>query len=171
MADAGPGVQFTLNEINPAWLARYGDEIEELCRRGLVRELSLPMQSGNPRILHLMRRFAKVDEITAICARLKRAWPALILDTQIIVGFPSETDAEFQDTLRFLRECQASFTFVHPYYESPQIESFGIQPKCPPVVIAQRVRETAAFCEQHGLLYTAYLAESGAGCGAAGPDA
>lgn len=151
-----PRARLTLDEMNPRWVVKYGDPLVEFCRRGCIRRISMPVQSGHARVLRAMGRFRDVPALMSTVRRIKEAAPAVIFDTQIIVGFPSETEEEFQETLRFLHELGGDFVYVHPYCESDRIAARRILPKCPPEETARRLREAVAFCEQNGIQYTAY---------------
>jgi tRNA-2-methylthio-N6-dimethylallyladenosine synthase len=74
----------------------------------------LPLQSGSTRILKAMRRTYGRDRYLALAERLRAAIPDLALTTDIIVGFPGETDADFEETLDVVEEVRydGAFTFV-----------------------------------------------------------
>jgi tRNA-2-methylthio-N6-dimethylallyladenosine synthase len=81
----------------------------------LVSHLHLPVQSGSDRVLAAMKRGYTVLEYKSIVRRLRAARPDLCLATDIIVGFPGETDADFEATVRLVKEVgfDASFTFIY----------------------------------------------------------
>jgi tRNA-2-methylthio-N6-dimethylallyladenosine synthase len=74
----------------------------------------LPLQSGSTRILKAMRRTYSRERYVALAERLRSAIPDLALTTDIIVGFPGETEDDFQETLEVVEEVgyDAAFTFV-----------------------------------------------------------
>jgi len=80
----------------------------------LVGHLHLPVQSGSDRVLQLMRRGYTVAEYLAKVEHLRRVRPGLTLSTDFIVGFPGETDADFEKTLDLVDEVgfDASFSFM-----------------------------------------------------------
>jgi tRNA-2-methylthio-N6-dimethylallyladenosine synthase len=79
------------------------------------KHIHLPAQSGNDRILELMNRTYTGQEYIRLCARLREKIPGLVLTTDIIVGFPTESEQEFQDTMHLLKtiEFDAAFTFKY----------------------------------------------------------
>ncbi|MCL2024557.1 MAG: tRNA (N6-isopentenyl adenosine(37)-C2)-methylthiotransferase MiaB [Coriobacteriia bacterium] len=81
----------------------------------LLDYLHLPVQSGSTRILTAMNRRYTKDEYLALVARIREAMPTIALTTDIIVGFPGETDADFADTLNVVRTAQfaGAFTFLY----------------------------------------------------------
>jgi ribosomal protein S12 methylthiotransferase len=70
----------------------------------LCKYLDLPIQHINSRILKLMRRHTRSADIRRLIERARRLIPDLAIRTSVIVGFPSETDAEFKELLRFIEE-------------------------------------------------------------------
>lgn len=94
--------------------------IETLRRLPKVcRHLHLPVQSGSSRILKAMRRRHTRDEYLALVDRLRAALPGLQLSTDMIVGFPGETEADFQDTLSLTRAAQFHSMFSFKYSPRP----------------------------------------------------
>lgn len=85
----------------------------------VCEHLHLPLQSGSDRILAKMGRGYSAEEYRAAVARLRRAVPALALTTDIIVGFPSETPADFEQTRRFMEEMEFDNAFIFKYSPRP----------------------------------------------------
>jgi tRNA-2-methylthio-N6-dimethylallyladenosine synthase len=81
----------------------------------LVSHLHLPVQSGSDRVLAAMKRGYSVLEYKSIVRRLRRVRPDLTLSTDLIIGFPGETEADFESTVRLVEEMNfdASFSFVY----------------------------------------------------------
>ena len=80
-----------------------------------ARQLHLPVQSGNDRILKVMNRNYTAEKYIAQAELAKSYMPDLVLTTDIIVGFPGETDEEFGDTIRLCEKVRydAMFTFIY----------------------------------------------------------
>ena len=83
--------------------------------RAVCEHVHLPLQSGSARILKAMRRTYSPDRYLALVDRMRAAIPDLALGTDIIVGFPGETEADFQETLHVVEEARydSAFTFVY----------------------------------------------------------
>ncbi|MGL4562125.1 MAG: tRNA (N6-isopentenyl adenosine(37)-C2)-methylthiotransferase MiaB [Brevinema sp.] len=81
--------------------------------------LHLPYQSGNTRILEKMKRNYTIEEYLDKITAIKKIRPDIILSTDIIVGFPSETEQEFLDTLRVLKDIRFNEAFMYRYNTRP----------------------------------------------------
>lgn len=84
----------------------------------LSNHLHLPVQSGSKTVLDRMLREYTPEHFLNLCEKLKAANPNIILSTDIIVGFPNETQEEFQNTLDLLDKAQ--FDFIYSYAFSPR---------------------------------------------------
>src|SRR4029078_6499273 len=83
--------------------------------RAVCEHVHLPLQSGSTRILKAMRRTYSREKYLSLVERLRSAIPDLALGTDIIVGFPGETEHDFEDTLEVIEEVgfDSAFTFVY----------------------------------------------------------
>jgi threonylcarbamoyladenosine tRNA methylthiotransferase MtaB len=97
-------------------------EDERLCPH-----LHLSLQSGHDRILHAMGRPITTDEITALVGRIRQAIPDVALTTDIIAGFPGETEEEFQITKDFIR--RIGFAGGHVFTYSPRPGTAAVKMK------------------------------------------
>ena len=82
---------------------------------GLQRQFHLSMQSGSRDVLRRMRRRYTPEEYFAAVCRLKEAMPNCAITTDVITGFPGETDQEAQETLDFVEKCGFARIHVFPY--------------------------------------------------------
>jgi tRNA-2-methylthio-N6-dimethylallyladenosine synthase len=85
----------------------------------LTSQLHLPVQSGSNRVLRRMRRYYTRERFLDIVAGLKKARPDLVLGTDIIVGFPGETEEDFEQTLQLLDEVGFVTSFSFKYSPRP----------------------------------------------------
>ncbi|MGJ8697936.1 MAG: MiaB/RimO family radical SAM methylthiotransferase [Verrucomicrobiaceae bacterium] len=81
----------------------------------LCSHIHFPMQSGSDRILKAMRRPYKNEKFLAICAKMKAARPDLAITTDIIVGFPGETEEDFQETVKCVQDVGFDNSFIFRY--------------------------------------------------------
>jgi ribosomal protein S12 methylthiotransferase len=85
----------------------------------IIPYLDLPLQHINDRMLKRMQRRVNRDETESLLKRLRQAIPGLALRTTFIVGFPGETDAEFEELVGFVREAKFERVGVFPYSFEP----------------------------------------------------
>ena len=107
-----PRVKFTTSFPRDfqADIVKAFEEYENLCNW-----VHLPVQSGNNRVLRAMRRGHKVEEYLERVAAVKNSRREISLTSDIIVGFPGETDEEFEDTLRLAEKCQFHGLYIFKY--------------------------------------------------------
>ena len=82
---------------------------------GLMRQFHLSLQSGSAAVLERMRRHYTPEAYLAACETLRRFMPDWAVTTDVIAGFPGETEAEFQETLDFLRTARLARIHAFPY--------------------------------------------------------
>ncbi len=83
----------------------------------VCKQIHLPLQAGNNRILELMNRTYTREQFMALADHLRARIPHLVLTTDVIVGFPTETEEEFQETLDVMRRVQFDAAFMFKYSE------------------------------------------------------
>ena len=81
----------------------------------VCKHIHLPVQSGNNRILELMDRTYTREEFLALTGKIRVQCPSIALTTDIIVGFPSERDEEFRDTVALMRDVEFDSAFIFKY--------------------------------------------------------
>ncbi|MBI5426694.1 MAG: tRNA (N6-isopentenyl adenosine(37)-C2)-methylthiotransferase MiaB [Nitrospinae bacterium] len=97
----------------------------------LMDHLHLPVQSGNDRILDLMRRGHTAREYLDLVAELKSEVPDIALSTDIIVGFPGETAAEFEDTLELMERVGFDSSYLFAYSPRPNTPAAEFEDSVP----------------------------------------
>ena len=120
----------------------HDDLIEVLATAGgrVCRHLHLPLQSGNSKVLREMHRPYSAEHFEAIVANLYERVPELSLSTDIICGFPGETEGEFEDTLRVARTCRFTKIHVFPYSKREGTPAAARIDQVPPGVKADRAQ-------------------------------
>jgi tRNA-2-methylthio-N6-dimethylallyladenosine synthase len=97
----------------------------------LVSHLHLPVQSGSDRILAAMKRGYTSLEYKSIVRKLRAARPDLCLSSDFIVGFPGETEADFEATLKLVRDLEFDLSFVFIYSPRPGTPAASLQDDTP----------------------------------------
>jgi len=116
----------------------YGDDLIEAYARlpKLVESAHLPVQSGSDRVLKLMHRGYTRARYLGIIGKLRRARPEIGISTDIIVGFPGETEDDFEQTLSLAREVEFDQAYIFKY--SPRRDTPAAEM---PGQVPQKIRE------------------------------
>ncbi len=105
----------------------------------LGRHLHLPVQSGSDRVLRRMNRHYTRGEYLEKVGRLRDICPDITLTTDIITGFPGETDEDFSETLKLLKEVEFEQIFAFKYSPRPFTKAAGFKDRIPEDVKARRL--------------------------------
>lgn len=109
-----PNVRFRLGSIEPRTIT------EEFCRviqthPNVAQHFHLSLQSGSSSILSRMKRRYSAEDFYGYVCLLRKYFPDCSITTDLIVGFPGETEEEFNETLSFIKRCQFADMHVFPY--------------------------------------------------------
>ncbi len=118
----------------------YGDDLVEAYGRlpKLVESAHLPLQSGSDRLLKLMHRGYTRERFSKIIHDLRRVQPAIGITTDIIVGFPGETETDFEETLSLAREIEFDNAFVFKYSQRKDTPAASMPDQIPQDLIEDR---------------------------------
>jgi tRNA-2-methylthio-N6-dimethylallyladenosine synthase len=114
----------------------------------LMPYLHLPVQSGSDRILEAMNRRHNRDLFRRIVDRLREVRPDLALSTDFIVGFPGESDADFDDTMRLVSEAGFASAFSFKYSRRPGTPGWAMPDQVPENIKAARLAALQALLGQ-----------------------
>jgi tRNA-2-methylthio-N6-dimethylallyladenosine synthase len=114
----------------------------------LVSYLHLPVQSGSDRVLELMKRGYTAAEYVEKMDKVKRARPGISIATDIIVGFPGETDDDFEQTLELTRRVGFDQSFTFSYSRRPGTPASAL-PDLPREVKQARLERLQALLDEH----------------------
>ncbi|MCP4453133.1 MAG: 30S ribosomal protein S12 methylthiotransferase RimO [Planctomycetes bacterium] len=107
----------------------------------VLKYLDIPIQHASDRILKAMRRPDKQSHLRSLIERLRQAMPDIVLRTTVIVGFPGETDADFQDLLTFIEWAQFDALGCFPYFQEQGTEAATLPNQIEESVKQQRVEQ------------------------------
>lgn len=147
--DKGLDVRWALIELHPYWIIKYKDAFLELVKNKKISLILCAIQSGADRILKLMNRRHRIDEITNILIAFKKANPDIKIFTQIIIGFPSETETEFLHTLDAVKKAGFEGASVYPYYDGLDSLSSKMPGKISQDIINERVKTAIKFLNRY----------------------
>jgi threonylcarbamoyladenosine tRNA methylthiotransferase MtaB len=106
----------------------------------LAPHFHLPLQAGSNPVLKRMARPYRGDEFVAVLRELRERVPRACLASDVIVGFPGETEANFQETLRVVTESHLDYVHVFSYSDRPGVASTRLPEKQSAAVIKDRAR-------------------------------
>ena len=122
--------------------AEFTDDVIEAMATtpNVMPSLHMPLQSGSDRILREMRRSYRSSKYLGIIERVRAAIPEAAITTDIIIGFPGETEEDFQATLDVVREARFSAAFTFQYSKRPGTPAEDLPHQVPAEVVSERYR-------------------------------
>lgn len=137
---------------NPRHLETYLDEMLETFQdEHIYKFIHLPVQSGSDRILKLMGRRHSVETYTKIAKAFVRRFDYFTLSTDLIVGFPGETDDDFKQTLNVLEETRPTICNITRFVPRPGTVAANLKDTVPGDIQHDRSAELAARFQQMAL--------------------
>lgn len=128
-------VRFT----SPHPAAFTDDVIEAMAQtHNVMPQLHMPLQSGSDAILKAMRRSYRSEKYLGILDRVRIAIPDASISTDIIVGFPGETEADFQDTLEVVRRARFTIAYTYQYSIRPGTPAGEMADQIPKEIVQER---------------------------------
>ncbi len=130
-----------------AYPGHVSDRLIEVMAREpqIVPYLDMPLQHGHPQTLRRMRRPSNVDWVHKTVAKLRAAMPDIALRTTLIVGFPGETETEFQGLLDFVQAVQFDKLGVFRFSPEPGTPAFDLPDQVPAEVKEERWHRVMAL--------------------------
>lgn len=114
----------------------------------VMPSLHMPLQSGSDRVLRAMRRSYRAEKFLGILDRVRAAIPDAAITSDIIVGFPGETEEDFQATLDVVAESRFSAAFTFQYSPRPNTPAADMPDQIPPAVMTERYGRLLALQER-----------------------
>ncbi|WP_340295894.1 tRNA (N6-isopentenyl adenosine(37)-C2)-methylthiotransferase MiaB [Aquipuribacter hungaricus] len=114
----------------------------------VMHQLHMPLQSGSDRVLRAMRRSYRSERFLGIIDRVRAAMPDAALSTDIIVGFPGETEEDFQATLDVVRASRFANAFTFQYSPRPGTPAATMPDQVPKAVVQERYERLVALQEE-----------------------
>jgi tRNA-2-methylthio-N6-dimethylallyladenosine synthase len=114
----------------------------------VCHQLHMPLQSGSDAVLKAMRRSYRQEKYLAIIENVRAVMPDAAITTDIIVGFPGETEADFQATLDVVREARFAGAFTFQYSKRPGTPAASLDGQVPKKVVQDRYDRLVAALEE-----------------------
>ncbi|MCG3136831.1 MAG: tRNA-2-methylthio-N(6)-dimethylallyladenosine synthase [Phycisphaerae bacterium] len=146
-----------LGQFGANWMIHYADRAVSVLAHPRIRDLKTPIQSASSRLLKLMGRDERIDELWPVVRALKQANPKLYLRTDLIIGFPTETDEELEKTL----------DLVIAHFDEVAYFGFELHPHTPiarmnlPLLPAEQIRERLEYTRRRLAEYPHIIAHRG----------
>lgn len=120
----------------------YPELMKEILENGKIKNMMISLESGSPRIYELMNRPISFDNLIKVIKRIRQERPDIIIDTEIIVGYPTETIDDLKRSIDLIYELDIYPLFVHSYTNSKEIPSSKLP---------QHSKSYGKECEQYAL--------------------
>jgi tRNA A37 methylthiotransferase MiaB len=132
-----------ITDFNPQWFVKYYEQLEPIliANHEKISSFLIPIQSGSNKILKHMKRRYKIEEVKRCISTLKDKIPNLKILTHILVGFPGETEEDFQQTLNLLKEIQFNSLDIFHYSDRKGTEAFKMEEKISSEIIQKRIKK------------------------------
>ena len=132
--------------ISSIEMTEIDDHLIELMKKDhrIARHFHIPLQSGCDTVLKRMNRPYTTKEFLERIEYIRKKIPGISISTDLIVGFPGETDEEFKKTCDFLKECQFSFLHIFPYSLRSGTKAASMENQIDPKIKKNR----AAICAE-----------------------
>jgi tRNA-2-methylthio-N6-dimethylallyladenosine synthase len=128
------------------------DVIEAMARTANVMpQLHMPLQSGSDTVLRAMRRSYRAARYLQIIDEVRAAMPHAAISTDLIVGFPGETEDDFRATLDVVRRAEFASAFTFQYSPRPGTPAASMPGQVPPDLVAERYARLTEVVEQAAL--------------------
>ena len=121
--------------------------------QNLCPQFHLSMQSGCDTVLARMKRKYNTEEYMESLERLRNAFPGCAITTDMIVGFPGETEEEFEKSLSFIRQCRFADMHIFPYSRRPGTPAAEMPGQLPNAVKEERSRRAIAVAQDMSRCY------------------
>jgi tRNA-2-methylthio-N6-dimethylallyladenosine synthase len=143
-----PGLE-RIRFTSPHPAAFTDDVIDAMAETAAVMpQLHMPLQSGSDRILKSMRRSYRSERFLGILDRVRARIPDAAISTDIIVGFPGETDEDFEDTMRVVEQARFASAFTFQYSIREGTPAATMPDQVPKHVVQERYERLAALQER-----------------------
>jgi tRNA A37 methylthiotransferase MiaB len=134
-------VKWSLEGLHPAWLVKNQKNIFPFIKSKKIWEITISVEHGSDRILSLMNRHYKINDVKKVLNYLRTINPGIKLNCMLILGFPSETEEDFKEVLNLLKSIRFDSVLVTEYSEFSKRASSKIFPKVPKKIVHERLNK------------------------------
>jgi tRNA A37 methylthiotransferase MiaB len=140
----------TFSGISPRWIVKYIDDLETIIKTKRIVFINISLQSGSSRILTLMHKFSEIEKVKDALLRIKKAFPEIYLEAQVLIGFPTETEKNFKGTLNLIKKIRFDSCHIFKYRNKRGIEARTLMPQVTCHERSKRFKCTKEFLIKEG---------------------
>jgi threonylcarbamoyladenosine tRNA methylthiotransferase CDKAL1 len=140
----------TITSISPLYIVKYIDQLKEILKKQKITNINIPIQSGSERILKLMNKYSDIEKIENTVFQLKKSFQKLEIEAQMMIGFPTETEQDFENTLDIIKKLSFDMIFILKFPNVPRTDAYTIKPKINSKEINRRIKHANKFLEELG---------------------
>ncbi len=134
-------ITLRLRNVNPRWLIPSASRFCELLKTGKIKYLLSPVESGSNRILERMNRGYHIEDYVEAVRKIRTTYPQIFMKTQIIVGFPGETNENFSKSKNLLGLGLFDYVDVYGYSKRPNTKASRMHGQVSEKIITKRYRK------------------------------
>jgi MiaB/RimO family radical SAM methylthiotransferase len=130
-----------IKEFNAQWVVKYFPDLLQIFKHHYekIDYIVVPVQSASNRILRLMKRPYTIEDVKRYLNIIKAEVPGLQISTHIMVGFPGETEADFKESIDFIKEYEFPFVDIYAYDDRPNTAASQMAGKVPQDIVDERI--------------------------------
>lgn len=147
-AKTGMSIRFRVSSVEPNDVSDSFIELLARSSGAICRHLHLPLQAGSSKVLREMARPYDAEDYRFLIDKIRAEVPEISLSTDVICGFPGETDAQFEETLELVRYCAFSKVHVFPYSVREGTPAAARTDQVPPHVRFERADKLRALSDE-----------------------
>lgn len=141
ITDSEFNTKWSLEGMHPAWFIKHQNELFPFIKSKKVWEITLSVEHASDRILKLMNRLYKIADLKQVLKTLRKLNPGVKINAMFILGFPSETDEDFNQVIELLKTARFDCVTLSAYSEFSKRASSQILPKVPNDIVHERLNK------------------------------
>ena len=141
--------RLNIDEFNPRWIIKFKESLTDILKSEHISSILCPLQSGSDRVLKLMKRGHDAKSFVDCIINIRQLNSKISLNTQLIIGFPTETEDDFTKSLELVKQAGFNSVILFPYDDKENTEASKIFPKIPEDIIQDRIKSAQKFFKQN----------------------
>lgn len=130
-----------IRNINPYFLKKMLNELIPIIKTQKIWYISSAPESGSNRIIKLMNRKYTIEEYKECIQKIRNSYPNIVIRTQLMVGFPGETEQDFNETIRLLNDVVFDYVEVYKFSARPETPAWDMRYQIPKYILEKRYRK------------------------------